>query len=733
MPNDRIILNIKGMHCASCSQNIEASLKKKPGVHEAAVNFISGKAYITYNPRQIDRSGLEKVIERLGYKVMNLSADIYREKEIKSLKLKFIVSLALSAPLMYFSMFCKAQASNFIQFILATVVLVFAGRQFFTNGITPLIKNRQANMDTLIAMGIGSSYLYSVYMSLLMWLGSQHNNTHSFYYETAAFLIVFIMLGKWLEASAKSKASRAIEKLIALGPDTAIIIDGKEERVVNVKDVLVGNIILVKPGQKISADGIVTEGYSSVDESMLTGEHMPSEKHIGSSVIGGTINKTGTFRFRAEKTGKDTVLANIIKAVEDAQCSKIKVQEIADKVASYFVPLVFLIAIASFLTWLMLGKGFEFSLSIFISVLIISCPCALGLATPIVVVVALGLGAKNGILVKNAKALQLACKIDTVLFDKTGTLTEGKPSLAYFLAYGMPGSSVLGLAASIERNSEHPLAEAILKAAINKNIDFLKVDEFQIIPGKGIKARIADAPVLLGNMAFMAENKIDISKCLTDLEVLEQSGKIPVFIASNNVLAGLLAIEDAVREYAREVIDKLKLRMKKIIMITGGSSRSAEIIAKQLNIDNIAAGLLPKDKADYIARLKAEGLNVAMVGDGINDAASIMASDVGIAISSATDIAIESGDIVLMNNDLRNVLTIIDLSCYTMKKIRQNLFWAFCYNIICIPIAAGALYPFIGLLINPMISAMAMSFSSLSVVWNSISMIKYKGSIKDAV
>ncbi|MDP2938673.1 MAG: copper-translocating P-type ATPase, partial [Candidatus Omnitrophota bacterium] len=558
------------------------------------------------------------------------------------------------------------------------------------------------------------------------WQGNKSFGMSNLYYEVAAFLLTFILLGKYLEAITKRKTSQSIKRLWNLRPKTAIVIRQGQEAEIPVEELLVGDIVVVKPGQRIPVDGKIIEGYSSVDESMITGESIPIEKTLNDKVIGGSINKYGTFKFKATKVGKDTTLAQIIKLVEDAQGSKAPIQELADKVAAIFVPTVLIIAFASFFIWILLGKGFVFALTTFIAVLIIACPCSLGLATPTAVMVGTGKAAENGIIIKNASSLQIATEIDKIIFDKTGTLTEGKPKLTDVVSYIGSQDEVLMLAASLEKSSGHVLSDAMVGAAEEKGISLKEMQQFETISGKGVVGKIEESEILAGNRRLMRERTIDTEIAEGDLDRLEKQGKTITLVAKDNKLIGLVAVRDTLKEFSKTLIDKLKEMGKDVIMITGDNRRSAEAIAKEIGIEKVLSEVLPKDKLDEIKKLQNCGFKVAFVGDGINDAPALSQADLGIAIGSGTDIAIESGDIILIKDDLRDVATAIDLSGYAMKKIRQNLFWAFFYNIIGIPIAAGILYPFNGLLLNPMVAGVAMTFSSVSVVSNSLLMNRYK-------
>jgi Cu+-exporting ATPase len=540
-------------------------------------------------------------------------------------------------------------------------------------------------------------------------------------------LITFILLGKYLEAIAKGKTSEAIKKLLGLKAKTALVVRDNTEKEIPLEEVVPGDIVVVKPGEKIPVDGIVVEGYSSVDESMITGESIPVEKKTGDTAVGGTINKTGSFKFKAVKVGMDTVLARIIALVREAQDSKAPIQNIADTVSAYFVPAVFIIALVSALLWMAAGYGFVFALTVFISVLIIACPCALGLATPTAIMVGMGMGASNGILIKNARVLELAQKIGAVVFDKTGTLTEGKPKVSDILETGaLARNDILRLAAIADKRSEHPLAEAVVEAARQEKLDIPDAEEFLSFPGKGVVARYKGEEIILGNRALFSEKKIGLSVIENKIEVLEQAGKTTVVLGYKNKPAGILGVGDTLKATARETVRMLKDAGKEVYLITGDTRRTAEAIASQLGIAHVLSEVLPEEKAREILRLKTQSLKVAMVGDGINDAPALAQADIGIAVGRGTDVAIEAADIVLVKDDLRDVAKAMQLSRYVMRKIKQNLFWAFFYNVIMIPLAAGALYPFTGFLLNPLIAGASMALSSVSVVSNSLLMKRYK-------
>lgn len=744
---EKTIVGITGMHCSSCVVTIENSLKKLDGVWDAKVNFASEKAHIEYDPTKVTREKIEEAISKSGYKPIKkeagekITADIEkqaRDREIRSLKVKFWVSLILAIPLLYFAMgphlglgVPDSIMGNMalIEFLLATPIII-AGYQFYTKGFGSVIKTRTANMDTLVALGTGAAYAYSLFVSIAIWTGSPKYGMENLYYEVAGILIAFILLGKWLEAIAKGRTSEAIKKLLGLQPNTAIVIRNGLEEEIPVEEVIVGDVVLVKPGQKIPVDGKVIDGHSSVDESMITGESIPVEKRRGDEVIGATINKTGSFKFVATKIGRDTALAQIIRLVEEAQGSKAPIEELADRISASFVPAVVLIGIIAFVIWLLAGKGFVFALSAGIAVLIIACPCALGLATPTAVMVGTGIGAQNGVLIKSAQSLQFAGKIDTIVFDKTGTLTRGKPELTDVVKLDATNENeILKFAAIAEKNSEHPLGEAIIEGARIRGIDIPEPEAFESMTGRGVSAKYQDRMILLGNRKLMEEKNIDLSKVDESLRNLEAQGKTAMVVASGNSAMGIVAVADSLKEHAKEAVKTLKRLGKEVIMITGDNRRTGEAIAGQLGIEKVLAEVLPQDKANEIKKLQQQGLRVAMVGDGINDAPALTQADIGIAIGTGTDVAIESGDIILIKDDLRDVVMAMDLSKYTMKKIRQNLFWAFFYNSVGIPVAAGLLYPFTGFLLNPMIAGAAMSFSSVSVVSNSLLMKRYKRNI----
>ncbi len=734
-------LNLKviGMDNPHCLGTVEAALKGVKGIISSQLTM-NEKARIVFDPTLTSKEAIKKTIKGAGYTPLEEST-VDREKEarrreIRTLRIKFFVSLVVAIPLLYFAMGSHVGLPQpslpdwgmaLLQ-LLVTTPIVVAGYQFYTVGIRAVIKSRRASMDTLIALGTGTAYLYSLAISILIWTGNPNYMSHDLYYEVAGLLIVFILLGRMLEALAKGRTSESIRKLLELQPKTALVIRDGSEQEIPVEEVIVGDMVVVKPGGRVPVDGKVIEGASSVDQSLLTGESLPIEKNVGDEVIGGTMNQSGWLKFRATKVGSDTALAQIVRLVEEAQGSKAPVQRLADTVSAYFVPIVLAIGIITFLAWYLSGSQLSFAITAFIAVIIIACPCALGLATPTAIIVGTGKGAENGILIRDAVTLEKACKVDTIVFDKTGTLTRGKPVVTDIIPVSNPHSSeeILKLAAAAEKRSEHHLSEAIVSKANEQKLDIPVIESFSAIPGKGVEARYNKTTILVGNRKLFAEKSVDIKAAEERTTQLEGEGKTAVLVGIEGKLSGIIAIADTPRDYAAQTVDWLKAQGKRVVMITGDNRRAAESIARSLGIDRVLAEVLPEDKAKEVKGLQEQGEKVAMVGDGINDAPALVQADVGIAIGSGTDIAIESGGIVLVKNDLRDVARTFELSCYTMRKIKQNLFWAFFYNTISIPIAAGVLYPFSGFLLNPIIAGAAMAFSSVSVVTNSLSMRRYK-------
>ena len=737
-------LNITGMHCASCSTLINRALSKTKGVSEANVNYATAKARVVFDDKKLSEKDLIKIIRSKGYdaKISDNKTDFKEQektnaKEIHSIRSKFLLGILFAVPAFIIGMILMPLGidipySPYILWILATPVQFIVAASIYKSAWIGL-KNKSANMDTLIALGTSAAYLFSVY-SIFFQPGLGQ------YFETSAILITFVMLGRYLEAVAKGKTSEAIKKLMQLSPKIATVIrlvknkNGKMERrevQISVDDVALGDIVIVKPGEKIPVDGLVTEGSSSIDESMITGESIPVEKKKGDAVIGGTINKHGTFTFKATKVGENTTLANIIKLIEDAQGRKAPIQRFADNISAYFVPIVILIALITFSVWFFfVGKSLSFSLITAVAVLVIACPCALGLATPTSIIVGTGKGAKNGILIKGADSLEAAHKVKYVIFDKTGTITNGKPETTDVISFdkSMTRDSLLRIAASIEKPSEHPLADAIVRQAQKEKLSIAKVKNFKAIPGYGISAKISNKEYYFGNTKLMQKQKIHIDKYEDRIFDIEEEGKTVMLLSDNKKLLGIIAVADTIKETSKLAVRQLQDMNIQVYLITGDNVRTAEAIARQAGIKtrNVFAQVLPEDKANYVKKLqniKDGGGNpskVIMVGDGINDAPALAQADIGIAMACGTDVAMESGNIVLMKNDLLDVPKAVKLSKQTMAKIKQNMFWALFYNILGIPIAAGVLYPFTGWLLSPIIAGGAMALSSVSVVTNSL-------------
>ena len=739
------------MTCAACAQRVEKSIKKLDGVESASVNLVTEKATVVYDPGIVRTSAIKEAVEKAGYRITESgtanTADLDRkrkQREVRVLWTKFIVSVIFAVPLLYiamapmvgfvsppFSAGLHSMMENdpllyaFIELFL-TIPIIAAGYRFYTVGYRSLFQLRP-NMDSLIAIGTTAAVLYSAY-NVWQIAAGHPEAVESLYFETACVIITLVLLGKSLEAFSKGRTGEAIKKLIELAPKTAQIIHNGEEVEIPIEEVEIGDIVIIKPGAKIPVDGEVTEGHTTVDESMLTGESMPVDKKAGDKVFAATLNTTGWIRFRADKVGGDTVLAQIIKMVEDAQGSKAPIAKMADTISGYFVPAVCVIALLSGIAWFFgSGGDVKFALMIAISVLVVACPCALGLATPTAIMVGTGKGAENGIFIKSGEALETLHNIGTVVLDKTGTITEGRPAVTDVItAGGSDPDSLLQLAASAEKGSEHPLGQAIVAGAADKGLKLLDADGFNSITGHGIEATIGGRAVLVGSRKLMEENNIVLTELRSDSDRLAEEGKTPVYVAADGELAGIIAVADTVKASSRAAAESLRSMGVKVVMITGDNRRTADAIAKHVGIGTVLSEVLPNDKANEIKRLQSEGSKVAMVGDGINDAPALAQADIGIAIGSGTDIAIESADIVLMHSDLMDVPTAFELSRRTVRNIRQNLFWAFGYNVVGIPIAAGVLYLFGGPLLNPMIAAAAMSLSSVSVMANALRLKRFK-------
>jgi Cu+-exporting ATPase len=723
------IFDIKNMSCANCARTVEKTLNKLEGVKEANVNFNTETAHINFDSKIIDETMMIQAIEKAGYKATVKKESSYekkqkiKQKEIQKLKKKVMISAVLSFPLLL-AMIFNFIGINFnllhqplFQLALATPVQFYIGKRFYRNAYHSL-KAKSAGMDTLVAMGTSAAYFFSIYTGFIKDVAP--GGSRELYFEASAILITLILFGKYLETVAKSKTSEAIKKLMNLQPKKAKIKRNGKEIEIPIEEVKIGDKVIVRPGEKIAVDGKVVEGNSTIDESMITGESMPVEKSVNDKVIGGTINKNGSITFEAISIGKDTVLANIIKIVEEAQANQPPIQRLADKVSSIFVPSVVTISIITFVLWMLINGDLNLAFVAAVSVLVISCPCALGLATPTAIMVGTGLGAKNGILIKNAASLETTYKIKKIVFDKTGTITMGKPQVTDIIPLNnISRKELLKIAGSVEQKSEHPLGETIAKKAVSDLEDLYEVKRFKAITGKGISGTVNNSKIVAGTRSFIEENNIKFTK-IDKISKIENEGKTAILIAKDNNVIGIIGVADTIKENSKEAIEKIKKMGIDVFMITGDNHKTAEAIGKKVGIEksNIFAKVLPEHKADRVKKLKRDNSIVAMVGDGINDAPALATADIGFAMGSGSDIAIESGDIALMNNNLNTIVSAIKLSGKTINKIKQNLFWAFFYNTLGIPVAA------LGFL-SPIIAGTAMSFSSVSVVSNSLLLKRY--------
>ena len=756
-----LTLPIGGMTCAACSQRVEKAIGKLEGVAEASVNFATEKATISYDPQKVRASAIKEAVAKAGYQVLEtaksdaVDADRARKaKDIRTLRIKFIIAAAFGLPLLYVAM---APMISFVRLpfpaglspmryplvyglleVLLVLPILIVGHRFYSVGFKALWQ-RSPNMDSLIAIGTTAAVIYSAYNVAQIARGN-FMAVDALYFETAGVIIALILLGKTLEAISKGRTGEAIKKLMGLAPKTAILLHNGVEKEIPIDEVEIGDLLVVKPGAKIPVDGTVVEGNTAIDESMLTGESMPVDKKTGDVVYAASLNTSGVVTFRAEKIGSDTALAQIIQLVEDAQGSKAPIAKLADVVSGYFVPIVCLIALIAGIGWYVGSLYFPgvlpqnvssltFALTIFISVLVIACPCALGLATPTAIMVGTGKGAEYGILIKGGEALEIAHKIQTVVLDKTGTITQGKPSVTDVLpGPGISSESLLQAAASAEKGSEHPLGQAIVQGAQAKGLELLTVEGFQALAGRGIEATLGGKILLAGNRKLMEERAVSLENMESISDRLAQEGKTPMYIALDGALAGIIAVADVVKDSSRAAIERLHAMGLEVAMITGDNAKTAAAIAKQVGIDRVLADVLPQDKSNEVKKLQGEGRKVGMVGDGINDAPALAQADIGIAIGSGTDVAMESADIVLMRSDLMDVPTAIELSKRTIRNIKQNLFWAFGYNVVGIPVAAGVLHLFGGPLLNPILGAAAMSLSSVSVLTNALRLKRFRPS-----
>lgn len=745
----KVNLAISGMHCASCALIIEKALKKLPGVKEANVNFGAEKAMVIYDQTVNKEEDIIEIIKKAGYQaeIIKKTDSEYeknkRDREIKNQRQKFLVSFLLSLPMLYFMFFdfvkwlpLRTQLLPYIgiiSFILTTPIQFIIGSGFY-KGMRSALRMKTFNMDSLIAIGTSVAYFYSLINFIFYTttkgsvIGLAGEKIPELYFETAAFLITFVILGKYLEVKAKGKTSDAIKKLMGLQPKIARVVRNGVTQDLPIEQVVKGDIIVVRPGEKIPVDGVIIKGSSAVDESMVTGESLPVEKNINDAVIGGTINKTGSFEFKVEKVGEETMLSQIIQLVEQAQGSKAPIQDFADRISARFVPAVIAVALLTFIVWyLFLGVPLSFALMAFTAVIVIACPCALGLATPTAIMVGTGKGAEQGILVKGGEPLEEACKINTIVFDKTGTLTHGKPKVTDIESFGeLDEDEILKIAGSIEKQSEHPLAEAIYQEAEKSKLILENIENFKAVAGHGVRADLKGVVYYLGNRKLIIENvNLSIEKINRKLERLEQQGKTAMILSTKEKIVGIIAVADTIKETSKEAVEKLKKMGLEVYMITGDNKITAKAIAQQVSISKVLAQVLPEDKVKNIKKLQDEGKKVAMVGDGINDAPALAQANLGIALGSGTDVAMETGGIVIIKNDLLDVINAIDLSRSTLSKIKQNMFFALFYNVIGIPIAARV-FAFAGIILKPELAGLAMALSSVSVVSNSLLLRLYQ-------
>jgi len=741
--------SVSGMSCASCVSRVEKSLQGLPGVVSVAVNLASNRAVVEHT-QQADTSAMLRAVADAGYGIEVVTAEQGREdtasqRDIARVRILFIFSLCVAGIIMLLSMTDLLNYSwkPYLLWALATPVQFWAGLRFY-KGAWGALRHGSADMNTLIAVGTSAAYLYSVAVVLFSKFFAEVGMGHGLFFDTSSMIIALILMGRFLESRARGQTSEAIKKLIGLRPNTATLIREGKEVEVSVEEVATGDILMVKPGERIPVDGLVIQGYSTVDESMLTGESMPVEKKTGDNVIGATINLTGSFRFRATRVGKDTVLSRIIRLVDEAQGSKAPIQRLADIIAGYFVPAVIAIAVLTFIIWLVIGPqpSFVYALLNFVAVLIIACPCALGLATPTAIIVGTGKGAEQGVLIRNGEALERTQKISTVMLDKTGTLTQGRPHLTDIsILPPTTEEEALRLAAAAERNSEHPLAQAVVKYACERLIELPVPQSFKALPGMGVDSTVNGRSVTVGNSTLMQDKGIDIGPARDVADTLWNQGKTVLFLSVDGKLSAVLALSDTLKPEAEAAVSAIKNMGLNVVMLTGDNSRAAAYIAGQAGIDRVIADVLPENKSYEVIKLQKEGQVVAMVGDGINDAPALAQADIGIAMGTGTDVAMETGDITLMSGDLAGIVTAISLSRRTMRTIKQNLFWAFAYNVILIPVAAGILYPFFSSgnvppdmqfilgrygFLNPMLAALAMAASSVTVVSNSLRLRGFK-------
>ena len=746
--------SVTGMTCSACSAAVERAVGQVDGVSSVNVNLLTNSMVVEYDESLLEPSGIISAVSDAGYAAALGSGSeaqaeartvSHIDEEISAMKQRVIVSLAFMAALMYVAMgpmfglplpsfllgLENAATMALLQFLL-TLPVLYVNRQYFQVGFKTLWR-KSPNMDSLIAIGSGAAVVYGVFALFRITYGLGHDQldlvarySHDLYFESATMILALITLGKFLEARSKGRTSDAIARLMDLAPKTATVLRNNQEVEIPVAELVEGDIIVIRPGQSIPVDGVIVEGSSAIDESAITGESIPVAKAVGDEVISATINKAGSFKFRATRIGDDTTLAQIIRLVEEAGASKAPIAKLADRISGIFVPVVIAIALAAFGIWLLLGHPFEFALTTAVAVLVISCPCALGLATPVAIMVGTGQGALHGILIKSAEALETAHSVDTVVLDKTGTVTEGKPQVTDVLpGPGLTAEELLQIGASLEKPSEHPLAEAIVARAAQDGLKLTEAAEFLAVPGKGIQARLGQQAYLAGNLAFMREHQIKLGEFEAHADDLAEQGKTPMYFADTQQVLGVIAVADLVKPTSKKAIAELKHLGVDVVMLTGDNRRTAEAIRRELEIGTVIAEVLPEEKEQEIRSLQEQGKTVAMVGDGINDAPALARADVGIAIGAGTDVALESADIVLVKNDLRDVATAIKLSKATLRNIKQNLFWAFFYNSLGIPLAAGLFFPLLGWRLSPMYAAAAMSLSSIFVVSNALRLRRF--------
>ena len=725
----KVILSIDGMTCSACSNGLEKYLNKQEGIKQASVNLVLNTASIEYDDKTLKLDDLNRFVAKAGFKSLGIS-ELGKEHKKNNLEIIRLIAISIFAIIdCYISMSHMLGLPTFkylnmvdypinysICLLILTLIVIVLGFDIIKNGFKNLL-HKTPNMDTLVTIGIFSSFIFSVY-STIMILNGNNEFVENLFYESCAMVIFFIKIGKYIENKNKDKTKEALQKLVTITPKEATIIRNDKEIKVTIDEIKKGDIVICRPGEKIAVDGIIVEGNTHIDESFITGESTPNKKEKNSNVIAGSINYEGVIKYKAEKIGKDSTISEIVRLVSAATNSKAPIAKLADTICSYFVPIVLIASTIAFIAWILISKDFAYSINIFASILVVACPCSLGLATPLAIVISSGLCSQRGILVKSSEALENAHKVKTIVFDKTGTLTNGTLNISKIYNYSNESDEeILLQVASIEKNSEHPIARAIVNTANEKDLDLIKVDNFKVIPGYGIYGKIGNDEYYIGNRQLILNNEVEIKNANDELE-LEKNGNSILFVARNNELIALIGVKDSIRHSVKNVIDKIRNQNIEVFMLTGDNEETAKYIAKEIGINNVIANVKPKEKAEKINELKEKGL-VMMCGDGINDSISLVTSDIGISISNGTDIAIDSANVILMNNNLDRINDLIEISRKTIKNIKQNLFWAFFYNILMIPIAAGLFSKF-GILLNPMISALAMTISSLTVVLNAL-------------